>query len=485
MNIFDWGMDFIGYAIQSTCSNYPFEYILYLCMFSKLLSELSAPIIEDDEIDNLQNKVIEMVCLHEGMFPVSETHMVFHQLIDIPHFIRKFGPIRGWWTLPSERGISTIKRNLNKGNYHKFYQRVYTKEFIKEYFQFEERYSSKQNLFANDSTIFNDEEISFSDFRSELVDFSDEYECNMFIIKQIVGFMLNELLSKTTTNKELCSPLLRLHFFFKQNHLLFRQDFISFLEALSEGNIIIDQLTHIDNTPYIHQDAWNTVKGTLAILKKDFKFIKCLFSDEYSIPIYKSALVWGTKFKGRGEEYFESQEPTDDNAYGKQWETIEHFPSNSRNNWKGKNFPKLSNKDVSSLCLVRDEQNKNDLHFCQINAFSKINDRMEPLLSDTAFAIVVTRECDNVKLQGTKERTFANLYRSNLTYDPKLSIVKLRNIYPCSLAVVHLDENRNPINPNDNKTQTKSLLFFLLNRNRAMLIDNETINHQMENDLIN
>ena len=70
MNIFDWAMDFISYAIQSSCKDYPFEYLLYFCMFSKLLSDLSAPIIDDEGIDDLHNKTVEMVCIHEGMFSV-------------------------------------------------------------------------------------------------------------------------------------------------------------------------------------------------------------------------------------------------------------------------------------------------------------------------------------------------------------------------------------------------------------------------------
>lgn len=480
INIFDWAMDFIGYSIQSTLSNYPFRYILYLSLFSKLLSDLSAPILKDDEIESLQNRVIEMVCLHEGMFPVSETHMVFHQLIELPSFLRKFGPIRGWWTLPSERGISIVKRNLSKGNYHKFYQRVYKKEFIKEYFQSEEKYSSKQTLFAKDPTIVNEEEeeVSFSDFKTELGDFSDDYECNTFQVKPLIEFMLKELHNKTTTNKILCSPLLRLHCLFKKFYVSKFQDFIQFLEELSEGNISIRQISSDDPTAYISEKAWELIKDNCAILKKDLIFTERLFSDEYIIPIYKTAFIWGIKFQGRGQDYFEFQEPTNDNSYGKQFETLEYFPSNARNNWRGKHFPKLNSKDVSSLCLVKNED-IDRLHFCQINAFSKIDDMMEPLLSNTTFAIVITRDCNNVNQLGPQDRAFPNLYKSNLTYDHMLSIVKLKYIYPCPLAIVHMDENKAPINPNDDKTRTKSLLFFLLNRNRAMLIDNESINNNL------
>jgi len=142
INIFDWAMDFICYAIQCCETNYPYAYLLYYCMFSKLISDLLAPVVDGDEIENLHNRVIEMVCLHEGLFPVSETHMVFHQLIDIPYFMKEFGPLRGWWTLPSERAISSIKQNLNRGNNRKYYRRVYRREFIKEYLKANDKYST-------------------------------------------------------------------------------------------------------------------------------------------------------------------------------------------------------------------------------------------------------------------------------------------------------------------------------------------------------
>jgi hypothetical protein len=403
--------------------------------------------------------------------------------------MKNFGPIRGWWTLPSERGISTIKSNLNKGNYHKFYQRVYTKEFIKEYLQSEDRYSSKHKLFAKDATIVNnedEEEVSFSDFRTELHDLSkDGYECNTFQIKPLISFMLKELQRSTEINKELYSPLLRLSRFFNKFHTRWKykaKDFIPFLEDLSIGNITIKRITHNDDsdnhTAYVDENLWDIFKDQFVIFKKDFELVKRLFSDEYIIPIYESAYVWGVKFEGRGDKYYEFKDPTNNHSYGKDKENLEFFPSNPRNNWREKYFAKLTNKDVSSLCLVKDED-KNALHFCQINNFSKLREPMEPLLKDICFAMVVTRHCENVKMQGPQKKQYDNLYKSNLSFDPKLSIVKLKYIYPCPLAVVHLDENKNPINPYNNKKKTTSLLFFLLYRNRAMLIDNPTLNETL------
>jgi len=481
-------MDFICFAIQSSCNDYPYQYLLYFIMFSKLISDLSAPIIEDIEIEKLQNRAIEMVCIHEGMFPVSETHMVFHQLIDLPGFLRKFGPIRGWWTLPSERGISIIKQNLGKGNYNKFYRRIYQKEYVKEYLKSKDRYSLRCKLFAKDNTIDEDEQqLSFSDFRTELGERRrGGHSCNLFQIRNLVEFMLNELNEMTSESKELHSPLLRLHFYFKKFSSLYNnksKNFLSFLEYLSCSRKLFDPHNFVeDDHPCngsVDEESWSNLKKiymvkneSYFIFRKDFNFIEVLFSEHYRISYYTKAYIWGVLFKGMGNEYYEEKDPTDDYSYGMDTTSLEYFPSNEKNDWR-RNDIKLTSKAVSSLCLVRINQDE-DIYFCQINNFSKLNDPMEPLLQGITFAIVVTRNCTNVKLHGENLK-YKNLYKSNLTFLPTLSIVKLIHIYPCPLAVVHMDESMTPLKPNE-ETKTANLIFFLLYRNRELLIDNKTIN---------
>jgi hypothetical protein len=489
INIFDWAMDFICYAIQCCETNYPYAYLLYYCMFSKLISDLLAPVVDGDEIENLHNRVIEMVCLHEGLFPVSETHMVFHQLIDIPYFMKEFGPLRGWWTLPSERAISSIKQNLNRGNNRKYYRRVYRREFIKEYLKANDKYSSNHNLYSKDSTIEIKDEVSFSDFRTKLGKDRKREVFNAFQIKEYLQFMLNELNTISSINNELHSPLLRLQHFFLKIHKLnlfcdikfTKNDFTYFLEVLSNSEAVFPLVEddNYDNSE-VDEVSWNEIKNERKLFKKDFEFVKRIFSRKYIFDICNTAYIWGIQFQGRGSDYYEENEPTDNRStrYGIQSSQVEYFPSNRKNDWKRNgNTLNLTSQDVSSLCLVRKPSLKPDkpaeLHFCQINNFSVVKEPMEPLLKGISFAIVVTRDAHNVTFKCN--RTFENLYESELKFVPNPTIVNIKDIYPCPLAVVST-EDTTPMQLNETESNPNKLIFFLLHRNRAILIDNNNLN---------
>jgi hypothetical protein len=43
------------------------------------------------------------------MFSPSESLMVFHQLLDMVKFMAIGGPIRSWWSMPTERFMVGIK----------------------------------------------------------------------------------------------------------------------------------------------------------------------------------------------------------------------------------------------------------------------------------------------------------------------------------------------------------------------------------------
>lgn len=493
INIFECAMDLLCHAIATTCSDYPTEYLLYFCLLSKLISDLSAPVMMDNEIENLYQRVVELVCVHEGLFPVSETKMVFHQLIDLPHFIKKFGPVRGWWTLPSERGIAIIKRKLTEGNYHKYYKRVYTNEFTDEFLESVERYSTKQELYQSTR----DDVTTFSDFQTDLLYENrneNRYTLSVYQIKEYIKFMLNEFgkVDLSDNVKELRSPLLRIQKYFETNSRsgnftdgngkswkFNKSEFVDFLEKLSNNSI--NDLQYVleedenNSVGTVSQKAWDKVQKNNKIFKKDFQFIQKLFDMTYHVSFFRKALIGGIKFRGRGVDYLEIDEPKRQNIYGQLSEHEVFSPSNSNNDWKAERNKKTKEeallKAASSLCMVKNAIRKGkksdgiNMHFCQVNMFGRIHEPMEELINKTLFAFVVTRDCTNVSLRvNSNYHSFENLYSSKLTFLTTPTIVNIKDIYPCPVAIAPKQSGVN------------ELLIILLQRNRQKLLDKDIIN---------
>ena len=58
----------------------------------------------------MEESIIQNICLREGLFPLSEALFCVHQMIHLSKFIRCWGPLKGWWSLPGERMIGSIKK---------------------------------------------------------------------------------------------------------------------------------------------------------------------------------------------------------------------------------------------------------------------------------------------------------------------------------------------------------------------------------------
>jgi hypothetical protein len=63
----------------------------------------------------MEKSILQNVCIREGLFPVSEALFCVHQMIHLSSFIRHWGPLKGWWSLPGERMIASVKYFVPKG----------------------------------------------------------------------------------------------------------------------------------------------------------------------------------------------------------------------------------------------------------------------------------------------------------------------------------------------------------------------------------
>jgi hypothetical protein len=122
-------------------------YRQFYMMLSRFYCKIMSPKFRnDEEIDDLCEKVKTIICLHEGLYPVSESLLVWHQLLDITFHIKKFGPLKCWWEFSGERSLSTLKDYLPRGgiSYDKCVMRSY---------------SEYENLKLNDSYNFSIDDI--------------------------------------------------------------------------------------------------------------------------------------------------------------------------------------------------------------------------------------------------------------------------------------------------------------------------------------
>jgi hypothetical protein len=69
----------------------PIEYCLFFILLSNDLLDLMRPCFRDDEeVEQIYLRFVEIVCLHEGLFPLYESLFQWRQLIDLPRNIKIF-----------------------------------------------------------------------------------------------------------------------------------------------------------------------------------------------------------------------------------------------------------------------------------------------------------------------------------------------------------------------------------------------------------
>jgi hypothetical protein len=65
--------------------------------------------IQEGLNDLFDNRLPEMLSTKEGLFPDSEGHLIYHQIMDLRSHIINFGPISNAWSMPGERAMRFIK----------------------------------------------------------------------------------------------------------------------------------------------------------------------------------------------------------------------------------------------------------------------------------------------------------------------------------------------------------------------------------------
>jgi hypothetical protein len=91
-------------------SQFPEQYRLYYLMLYEDLNLFMSPVFKNKQsIEDLKNKVLELITLGQGLFPPSEFRLIHHQLYCISNHLEQGGSVKNFWAISGERIMGFIK----------------------------------------------------------------------------------------------------------------------------------------------------------------------------------------------------------------------------------------------------------------------------------------------------------------------------------------------------------------------------------------
>jgi hypothetical protein len=315
-------MPLICTVLSNEADNVHYAYLTFFMMLSSDFIDLLSPKFKDDEeIDLLYKKVVETVIIHEGLYPIQESMITWHQLTDLPLHIKNFGPLKGFWECNGERSLAVLKKEVPDGgnSYDKTVMRSYSASeevklqncfnFKLDDFLYKQKHNEDDvNDINNFSVKFNqlqysDEKFLLSDLISSTKsDFSD-IKFNQYEIELLLDLFIIEIKKQTRNKFEAYynSPIYRMFIAYKFHRS--KNSFFMFLNDCIDTNSDIYKKYCIPKKEsyYFFQcemgifndiDEFNYFREDLDTVKK------ILFN--FFPKRYKNALVFGIKMDSRG-----------------------------------------------------------------------------------------------------------------------------------------------------------------------------------------
>jgi hypothetical protein len=475
----------------------PEEYRNFFSMMGAKFRELLAFTFCDEKVEELHYKIIETLCVFEGLFSEKECVFMFHEFLHLARHIPVMGPLNGWWTYSGERSMSFVKQFVPESgkSYEKTCMEAYDKSesaitenaFSSGFYHNDVRFSFNENTKQLEFNFrlfyfFSPTKFTKPIFFPEFNDF--EQEC-------LVKVLLSEIFKIADNHLDALkrSSFYRLFFIFNRssnyNNKISKISFKKWLYLVSlydgidcnnglRSNIPLDEdeeelLTRLEpfiqgsikyitnnNTEDNNNNKYNNCIITTTEIKTATSIVE-LLEIQNNLKIYKNAIIYGNRFSARDVSYSEkAQMIKDPKQYGSS--IIRYKASNEKNNLQLFDNWSMTD-DHSSWCryrLINRNNNKNNYNelfnstitndsYGRLNYFFRINCETDDILHGLGIANVAPRIFSTNKLvDRISGDEYVNMSTKEFT-NACITFIPITNIYPTPILISPFDKDDLPI----------------------------------------
>lgn len=508
INFIECAMDYFTMCIATADTSYAQPYLLFYSFVSSLFSALLSPIVFDETINHLFNRTAEFVSVHDGMFPPSESLMIYHQLIHLVKFINMCGPLRNFWTLPSERALCTIKRNVVKKG-RSWEAPASRKQFAQELSKLSTTYST-QDL-TQHSECFTRlpgdriDMFKYSDFKFKL--FNDRQSVHYIQLTnyekdRLLLFLVDELkrLEEDEHTLYFVSLLYRMHKSYEFHKISMetkcietnkktRPTFYEFICTYQSNIYTENGLLYKKKLTQEKIVSKNLINGRLIPFQdlQDATELDVWLSQP--ISVYNKAFIWGVQLDGRGETFRETNKGAKKRLENHSWAAFMEFePSNEFNNLNLHYGTK-----PGSWCKVFCHQDgaRDKFKAGQLNCFFQVLCPKDALIDKLCIASVTMRKTKLVERRKEEENDYDDNFYENLlevdcdntSINYNAMFTSVYNISPTPMAMAAWKDSK-PVILKDGKALKKShgnhrpnkLYLYALSRSRECIFSTDCLN---------
>jgi hypothetical protein len=457
----------------------PKPYKLYYLMLSEDIQLLMSPVFrKKTDVINLQNKILELTCMGEGLFPPSETRIVQHQIYCISHHIENGGSIKNYWAAPGERVLRVIKDSVQHNGGRSFDVTAIRRYSNHENIMLETEYSDPD--FAENNSLLKDEDgdvflnlfvTKIMDSTKLVVEFS--YGVESFLQTLVLIVKKNTKNHHDAMNR---SSLYRLY----QEYRVGNSRHTTFSEMLLK--------TSMD------QDNPLSAVATL--------FVQ--YNEDYPIKQHRSALIYGTYFRSvQLKEYAYKHTEFEQDFLRTSWNHTEVYSSWFKYRDYYKNIKNIINSELetsfgynswymfntnTNTNIDRVDSQHNKISYGTFHYFFQLEEYPDDFLCDRMLASATLRNT----ILPNNTNTFIDMIETtdvfkygNYQFEYRDHyFVDLYDVFPSNIFTLAVDNNFNAIKnrndgrnyddmkkyTNNNVKELKYLLFIELDAERRNIM---------------
>lgn len=490
----------IGIADRTRRDPYPIAYISYWRMLSDIFKRIQASQFTEEDILDLHTRIKEYLSIHEQLFPHVMCKIVYHQLYDLPPYIRRMGPLRNSWTLPVERALSQFKRVSRKSG-RKFYKNALEANIEKELITQDTFMCSlkddnfKKYIHYDDSTLMIDNNglsnnnsaatLIYSNYhtaglsrkRSKYNDKINFRDFNIYQREKLLLAMLEVICIKINkvAERRRNSAVFRMWEYYeyerainikKRNRSFVDIDFAQYIELLANYNENIVELKSFTTCQNLDDYVTDSSNGYNVFYLSDIEHATELMG-QVSFVILHQALINGTKFSTRGKSFEETEKPTEIEIIsirGTKTNKFYYVPNNPANQLN-KFLTILCESKTNQSCWCKyknydidyssdHEHREKSLEYGQINYILQIqpnNVEQHSIFENELIVSICSRKTfdgmreDNTRLKHIK----IDDGRTDNTYNPDHIFLGSSMIFPTPVGILCIDKVSQPYNATD------------------------------------